>query len=159
MVTALLVVSYFNSIWVHFRLHPTAQRVGLASRWFWHDFISSSTLLWSLVRACGGMHNDFADINIVRLGCLIANAIALAIASAFAAPHYPKSYLPVPTPWLQAKWTLPECSFIISPGQVLKHALATQDRVACGKHRSSPENCNYHTSNMRHGSPKYSGAQ
>ena len=46
-VSARLIVSYFNWIWKHSRLHTTAaQRAGLtAQSWSWHDLVSFSTLV------------------------------------------------------------------------------------------------------------------
>ena len=46
-VSARLIVSYFNWIWKHSRLHTTAaQRAGLSVQsWNWHDLISFPTLI------------------------------------------------------------------------------------------------------------------
>lgn len=46
-VSTRLIVSYFNWIWKHSRLHTTAaQRAGLtAQSWSWHDLVSFSTLV------------------------------------------------------------------------------------------------------------------
>lgn len=46
-VSTRLIVSYFNWIWKHSRLHTTAaQRAGLTVRaWSWHDLVSFPTLI------------------------------------------------------------------------------------------------------------------